>query len=353
MEDDAKKIDQDLRWCTTWQSIDEEEEDDQLWSSDEEMDELLPLDDEQDEAYSPEEATTFGGQTTNVAPDNTAAPRAPEDGEIQPSTGRSSYFAVVLDSSTPPATPERRPLLVPVFSFDKEVAVDRKATEQLARPDLQLVRENWAADDEKVSLPMTGSPTAYTMTGSPTAYTMTGSPTAYISTKPTSSPLPTPRSLSVADSHSSSKEGTPIKDQLRIAEHVASSEGHVTANKKRKSRPDETPGKPAKRCKKRGTKNPCHLCTRSFTRPSDLARHLQNARVHNNAAGFTCGACGSTLNRLDSLKRHQERFCSHELGVKSRVRNAGDKEGGVAKRVASGDGGTQCLRARESKDLSR
>ena len=49
----------------------------------------------------------------------------------------------------------------------------------------------------------------------------------------------------------------------------------------------------------------CHLCDISFTRNSDLKRHMKSKHGRDTKQGHRCGECGKGFSRKDILKRHQ------------------------------------------------
>ena len=49
----------------------------------------------------------------------------------------------------------------------------------------------------------------------------------------------------------------------------------------------------------------CDLCDISFTRNSDLKRHMESKHGWDTKQGHTCGECGERFSRKDVLKRHQ------------------------------------------------
>ena len=49
----------------------------------------------------------------------------------------------------------------------------------------------------------------------------------------------------------------------------------------------------------------CDLCDISFTRNSDLKRHMESKHGWDTKQGHTCGECGKSFSRKDALRRHQ------------------------------------------------
>ena len=70
----------------------------------------------------------------------------------------------------------------------------------------------------------------------------------------------------------------------------------------RSALPDIMPGE---------TKIPCHLCDKTFTRRSDLKRHILN--IHEGIKPFRCDLCQTTFSQITNLRGHYLKQHGREL----------------------------------------
>ncbi|KAH3859694.1 hypothetical protein DPMN_102514 [Dreissena polymorpha] len=59
-------------------------------------------------------------------------------------------------------------------------------------------------------------------------------------------------------------------------------------------------------------KHKCSVCSRGFTRPAEVVRHM---RIHTGEKPYPCPACGHRFNQKSAMKSHYMKIHVHPWGL--------------------------------------